>query len=184
MSRLLALGLELPEETFVELHPIEANGVTRFRACPIALVFAPVSRYPANAWSVQCSRSSKQATYLTALRQIRVLNVCASYPRTDEEEAKTKNVWMKGHTDTGTITLLWSQPVVALQIMSPDGKWRYVRHVPNGIVSKATHHGPLSLSSVDLNRALPADRQCGRCHGDVLRRLLQGDHPPRRPAAA
>ena len=41
---------------------------------------------------------------------------------------------MKGHTDSGTISLLWSQPVVALQIMSTDGKWRYVKHVPNGIV--------------------------------------------------
>ena len=69
---------------------------------------------------------------------IRVLNTCASYPRTDEEEARTKNVWMKGHTDSGTITLLWSQPVVALQIMSPDGKWRYVRYVPNGIVRTGT----------------------------------------------
>ena len=45
---------------------------------------------------------------------------------------------MKGHTDSGTITLLWSQPVVALQIMSPDGKWRYVRYVPNGIVRTGT----------------------------------------------
>ena len=45
---------------------------------------------------------------------------------------------MKGHTDSGTISLLWSQPVVALQILSPDGKWRYVKHVPNGIV-RTTH---------------------------------------------
>ncbi|PIL28629.1 hypothetical protein GSI_08671 [Ganoderma sinense ZZ0214-1] len=82
--RMLALGLELPEETFVDLHPFEAKGTTLH-----------------------------------------------------EEEAKTKNVWMKGHTDTGSITLLWSQPVVALQIMSPDGKWRYVRHVPNSIIVNA-----------------------------------------------
>ena len=77
-------------------------------------------------------------------------SIGASYPRTDEEDAKTKNVWMKGHTDTGSITLLWSQPVVALQIMSPDGKWRYVRHVPNGIVRTSlspslTHYSYLPL---------------------------------------
>ena len=62
------------------------------------------------------------------------LIIRASYPRTDADEFKTKNVWMKGHTDSGTISLLWSQPVVALQIMCPNGKWRYVKHVPNGIV--------------------------------------------------
>lgn len=33
------------------------------------------------------------------------------------------------------MTLLWSQPVAALQILSPDGKWRWVKHVENGIVS-------------------------------------------------
>lgn len=36
--------------------------------------------------------------------------------------------------DIGTITILWSQPVSALQIMSPDGKWRWVRHIDNGLV--------------------------------------------------
>ncbi|KAJ8597720.1 Clavaminate synthase-like protein [Rhizopogon salebrosus TDB-379] len=29
------------------------------------------------------------------------------YPRTQEEEIKTKNVWLKGHTDFGSITILW-----------------------------------------------------------------------------
>lgn len=35
------------------------------------------------------------------------------------------------------MTLLWSQPVAALQILSPDGKWRWVKHVENGIVVNA-----------------------------------------------
>ena len=37
--------------------------------------------------------------------------------------------------DFGSITILWSQPVTALQIMSPDGKWRWVKHIPNALVS-------------------------------------------------
>ncbi|PIL28647.1 hypothetical protein GSI_08689 [Ganoderma sinense ZZ0214-1] len=56
------------------------------------------------------------------------------HPRTDEEKTKTSNVWMKGHTDSGTVSLLWSQPVVALQILSPDGQWRFVKYVPNSII--------------------------------------------------
>ena len=41
---------------------------------------------------------------------------------------------MKGHTDGGTVSLLWNQPLVALKIMCPDGKWRYVKYIPNSIV--------------------------------------------------
>ena len=38
-------------------------------------------------------------------------------------------------SDIGTLSILWSQPVTALQILCPDGNWRYVKHIPNGIVS-------------------------------------------------
>ncbi|KAJ6498545.1 hypothetical protein C8R47DRAFT_1175638 [Mycena vitilis] len=55
--RLLALGLELPEDALVEMHGY-------------------------------------------------------SYPRSQDEELKTKNVWLKGHTDTNSITVLYSQPVI------------------------------------------------------------------------
>ncbi|KAI0041193.1 Clavaminate synthase-like protein [Auriscalpium vulgare] len=56
------------------------------------------------------------------------------HPRTQEEEEKTNNVWMKGHADHMSFTALWSQPVTALQIKDHDGQWRYVRHVPNALV--------------------------------------------------
>ena len=66
---------------------------------------------------------------------------------------KTKQVWLKGHAgmshnvpldappqpslviiDIGTITILWSQPISALQILSPDGKWRWIKHIDNALV--------------------------------------------------
>ncbi|KAG2076286.1 Clavaminate synthase-like protein [Suillus decipiens] len=59
------------------------------------------------------------------------------YPRTEEEEAKTKNVWLKGHTDFGSITILWSQPVAALQIQTREGEWRWIRHMENALVINA-----------------------------------------------
>ncbi|KAG2058139.1 Clavaminate synthase-like protein [Suillus hirtellus] len=77
---LMALSLELPEDTFVKLHDFDAPGV--------------------------------------------------SY---QEEEVQTKNVWMKGHTDFGSITLLWSQPVAALQIQTKEG-WRWVKHIENALL--------------------------------------------------
>jgi isopenicillin N synthase-like dioxygenase len=37
-------------------------------------------------------------------------------------------------TDIGSITILWSQPVGGLQILAPDGRWKWVRHIDNGLV--------------------------------------------------
>ncbi|KAI6035803.1 hypothetical protein EDC04DRAFT_2604802 [Pisolithus marmoratus] len=54
--------------------------------------------------------------------------------KTKEEEEESKNVWMKGHADIGSVTILWSQPVGGLQILSPDGKWGWVQHIDNVLV--------------------------------------------------
>ncbi|KAF8646663.1 hypothetical protein AX16_007161 [Volvariella volvacea WC 439] len=92
--RLLALGLELPEDTFVNMHGYSAVG----------------------------------ETYVRFMKY---------YPRTAEEEEKTKNIWLKGHTDFGTITILYSQPVAALQILTRQGTWKWVKHIPNALVINA-----------------------------------------------
>ncbi|KAF8551423.1 Clavaminate synthase-like protein [Imleria badia] len=89
--RLIALGLELPEETLVEKHTFKGQSKT-------------------------------------------LMTFMKYYRRTEEEEEKSKNVWIKGHTDLGSVTVLWSQPVGGLQILSPDGKWRWVRHIDNALV--------------------------------------------------
>ncbi|KDQ62984.1 hypothetical protein JAAARDRAFT_28973 [Jaapia argillacea MUCL 33604] len=92
--RILALGLDIPEETFVKLHGFQSVGETSVR----------FMKY---------------------------------YPRSEEEEDQTKNVWLKGHTDIGSLTILWSQPISALQIMSPNGQWQWIRHIPNALVINA-----------------------------------------------
>ncbi|KAI0089600.1 Clavaminate synthase-like protein [Irpex rosettiformis] len=92
--RLLAIGLELPEDTFVNQHKWE----------------------------------SASETYVRFMKY---------YPRTAEDEEKAQQVWLKGHTDIGSITILWSQPVSALQILSPDGQWKWLRHVDNALVVNA-----------------------------------------------
>ncbi|KAJ7337548.1 hypothetical protein DFH08DRAFT_705428, partial [Mycena albidolilacea] len=35
------------------------------------------------------------------------------------------------HEDIGSITVLYSQPVMALQTLVQDRKWRWIRHVEN-----------------------------------------------------
>ncbi|KAG6875195.1 hypothetical protein C0992_004814 [Termitomyces sp. T32_za158] len=57
-----------------------------------------------------------------------------NYPRSLDDEIKTKNVWLKGHTDFGSLSLLWSQPVSALQILDPQGNWKWVKHIDNALV--------------------------------------------------
>ncbi|KAF8548279.1 Clavaminate synthase-like protein [Imleria badia] len=89
--RLIALSLELPEETLVVKHTLEGEGEATVR-------FMKYHR------------------------------------RTEEEEEMSKNVWLKGHTDFGTVTVLWSQPIGGLQILSSDGKWRWIRHIDNALV--------------------------------------------------
>ncbi|KAJ7243622.1 hypothetical protein B0H12DRAFT_1022917 [Mycena haematopus] len=89
--RLLARGLELPEETLVDLHGFSSVG----------------------------------ETYIRFMKY---------YPRSEDEEEKTKNVWLKGHTDMGSITVLYSQPVSALQILGQDGKWKWIKHIENALV--------------------------------------------------
>jgi isopenicillin N synthase-like dioxygenase len=36
--------------------------------------------------------------------------------------------------DFGSVTLLWSQPVSALQLLQPDGTWKWVKHIPDALV--------------------------------------------------
>ncbi|KAH7869542.1 Clavaminate synthase-like protein [Lentinula edodes] len=92
--RLMALGLELPEDTLVNLH----------------------------GWD------TRSETYVRFMKY---------YPRSAEDEEKTKNVWLKGHTDFGTISILYSQPVAALQILARDGTWKWIKHIENAIVVNA-----------------------------------------------
>ncbi|KAF7367766.1 Clavaminate synthase-like protein [Mycena sanguinolenta] len=88
--RLLALGLELPEDALVNQHKFKAVGETS------------ASRAPKKKNSVQ-SRSGSKGT----------------------------------QAYIGSVTILWSQPIGGLQILSPDGSWRWVRHMDNALVINA-----------------------------------------------
>ncbi|RTE69517.1 hypothetical protein BHE90_016105 [Fusarium euwallaceae] len=49
------------------------------------------------------------------------------HPRDPSINAKLENVWVKGHTDYGSLTLLFRQPVAALQVLTPNGDWKWVK---------------------------------------------------------
>ncbi|KAF2635944.1 Clavaminate synthase-like protein [Massarina eburnea CBS 473.64] len=55
------------------------------------------------------------------------------HQRTKEQNEALENVWVKGHTDFGSLTLLFRQPVAALQVRTPEGVWKYVKPYPGSI---------------------------------------------------
>lgn len=59
------------------------------------------------------------------------------HPRSEEEDKKIGNEWSRGHTDFGSLTLLFSQNIAALQIRTPDNEWKWVKPVDGGITCNA-----------------------------------------------
>lgn len=57
--------------------------------------------------------------------------------RTQEEWDKAQGYSKGGHTDFGSLTLLFSQHVAGLQIKTPEGDWKWVKPVEGGITCNA-----------------------------------------------
>jgi len=56
------------------------------------------------------------------------------HKKTASENAAIDNVWVKGHTDFGSLTLLFRQPIASLQVRLPDGSgWKWVKPYPESI---------------------------------------------------
>ncbi|KAL4783650.1 hypothetical protein BJX76DRAFT_368237 [Aspergillus varians] len=56
-------------------------------------------------------------------------------PRPKEESEKYRDIFLSGHTDWGSWTFLFSQPIAALQVLDHhDGVFRWVQHQPHGLV--------------------------------------------------
>lgn len=56
------------------------------------------------------------------------------FPRSKEDDEKGGNIWAKGHTDYNTLTFLFHQPVAGLQVLTPEGQWKYVRSPRDAII--------------------------------------------------
>lgn len=55
------------------------------------------------------------------------------HSRPAEVNRQLDGVWVKGHTDFGSLTLLFRQPVAALQVRTPAEEWKYVKPYPGSI---------------------------------------------------
>ncbi|KAI1469109.1 Clavaminate synthase-like protein [Daldinia caldariorum] len=83
--------------------------------------------------------------------------------RSPEENAKVANLYGPGHTDLGTVTLLFRQPVAALQILNSAGEWKWVKPQDGTITINTCDAltaltGGLIKSSVHRVHTPPADQ--------------------------
>ncbi|KXH27601.1 hypothetical protein CSAL01_00768 [Colletotrichum salicis] len=55
-------------------------------------------------------------------------------PRPTESGTQYRDLWLGGHTDLGSFTIRFSQPVASLQLRLPSGDWKWVRHIPGTLI--------------------------------------------------
>jgi isopenicillin N synthase-like dioxygenase len=92
---------------------------------PLLRLFAIVLKLPDEEYLV------KQHTY--EKRSEDHLRYMIYHKRTPEEHEASGFGQSSGHTDLGTVTLLFRQPVARLQILGEDGNWTYVSAQPGTI---------------------------------------------------
>ncbi|AOA60621.1 Hypothetical protein PP7435_CHR1-1569 [Komagataella phaffii CBS 7435] len=57
------------------------------------------------------------------------------YNPSPEDEVKTNQSWLRGHSDGSFITVLTSNPILSLQIRDYEtGEWKFVSHKPDSLV--------------------------------------------------
>ncbi|KAK3374729.1 hypothetical protein B0H63DRAFT_437547 [Podospora didyma] len=83
--------------------------------------------------------------------------------RDPEENKKVGELYVSGHTDLGTVTLLFRQPVAALQILNSEGEWKWVKPQDATITINTCDAltaltGGLIKSSIHRVHAPPADQ--------------------------
>lgn len=83
--------------------------------------------------------------------------------RSAEENKLVGELYSPGHTDLGTVTLLFRQPVAALQILNSEGQWKWVRPQDGTITINTCDAltaltGGLIKSSVHRVHAPPKDQ--------------------------
>ncbi|KAF4551898.1 Non-heme dioxygenase in morphine synthesis N-terminal-containing protein 2 [Elsinoe fawcettii] len=53
--------------------------------------------------------------------------------RTPEDNQRYEDLYLRGHTDFGSMTLLFRQPIAALQVRMSNGSWKWVKPYPGSI---------------------------------------------------
>ncbi|KAH8678951.1 hypothetical protein BGZ60DRAFT_555597 [Tricladium varicosporioides] len=74
------------------------------------------------------------ATHAFGVESTEYLRYMIYNPRTTDDNQKYRDLYLAGHTDWGSFTFLFSQPISALQILTMDGEWKWVQYLPQSLV--------------------------------------------------
>lgn len=99
-------------------------------------LFALVLELPEDHFAAMHAYGDEHTSYLRYMKY---------HARTPAQNEALDHIWLKGHSDFGSLTLLFRQPIVALQVRTPGagdgsagggagGGWRYVRPMPESII--------------------------------------------------
>lgn len=76
-----------------------------------------------------------EATHAFGKESTEYLRYMIYNPRTEDDNQKYRDLYLAGHTDWGTFTFLFSQPISALQILeSGTNNWKWVQYLPDSLV--------------------------------------------------
>lgn len=100
--------------------------------------------------------------------------------RSPAENARYENLYARGHNDFGSLTLLFAQPVAALQVKTPSGQWKYVKPQPGSItvnIADALQFWTNGFLKSSVHRVVtPPEDQAGIDRLGVMYFVRPGDH--------
>lgn len=97
--------------------------------------------------------------------------------RTKEEWDRAQGYSKGGHTDFGSLTLLFSQNVAGLQIRTPEGQWKWVKPVEGGITCNVAD------TLTFLTNGMPRPLRDNELTADWYCRFFEIHNSPRRHSA-
>lgn len=104
---LVAMVLEVPEQLVLNMHRPGGSTTNYFRYVRAS------------------SQLFKKSIFLTSSY---FLTWQMSYsPRNDADREKSRDLFLPGHADWSTFSILFSQPISALQILDNHNHWKWVR---------------------------------------------------------
>ncbi|KAF7342898.1 Flavonol synthase [Mycena sanguinolenta] len=122
-------SVDIERHTFVKLHETEFAGFQKLVfdvvITKIFILLAIMLELPENHFSDMHSFEKESEDNLRFIKY---------KPRTLEEDQAVNNQWLAGHTDFGSITLLFPQPIAGLQVQTAENEWKWVKYVKGGIV--------------------------------------------------
>lgn len=84
---------------------------------------------------LEMSEEELEATHAFGKESTEYLRYMIYNPRTEDDNEKYRDLYLAGHTDWGSFTFLFAQPISALQILeSGTNEWKWVQYLPSSLV--------------------------------------------------